>query len=101
MKEFFSYISRLKFELIAILGILLLLILVPASYFDPQVTAFGGLLSLIITKFILVTGGIIHAHTTRKFLFPTIKFHSEQDWSNNVMIIAIYVVIIFGWTRGG
>jgi quinol-cytochrome oxidoreductase complex cytochrome b subunit len=75
------------------------MIFAPDNYFPVE--ARTGLVSLFIVKFILVSAAIIHAHITRKLLFPYIDFSKEKELTNNVMIIVWYVIIIFGWTRGG
>jgi len=92
-------LKRIGLDVIALITIVLLMIFVPVDFFPVEAKA--GLLSLFITKFILVSAAIVHAHISRKVLFPYIDFGKEKDWSNNVMIIALYVIIIFGWTRGG
>ena len=60
-----------------------------------------GLLSIFMSKLIFVSAGIVHAHISRKLIFPYIKFADEKDWTNNLMIIAWYITIIFAWSRGG
>ncbi len=92
-------LKRIGLDVVALIIIVLLMIFVPVDFFPVEAKA--GLLSLVITKFILVSAAIVHAHTTRKLLFPYIDFGKEKDWSNNVMIIAWYIVIIFAWSRGG
>ena len=92
-------LKRISFDVVALVSIILAVIFVPASYLP--VISKEGLLNLILTKFILVSASVCHAHITRELLFPYIKFREEKDWSNNVMIIAIYVIIIWAWARGG
>lgn len=92
-------LKRIGLDAVVLITIVLLTVFAPTDLFPVEAKA--GLLSLFITKFILVSAAIIHAHLSRKLLFPYIDFGKEKDWSNNVMIIALYVVIIFGWTRGG
>lgn len=97
--EFLRKFKRVGFDALALLVITLFMIFVPTNFLPVE--AKFGLVSIAITKFILVSAAIIHAHITRKLLFPYIDFSSEKELSNNLMIIAIYVIIIFGWTRGG
>jgi ABC-type nickel/cobalt efflux system permease component RcnA len=101
MLRFLEQLDRLKFDIFAIIFIALFLYFMPVEWLNPETAKVGGLLSMLIGKFILVSCGIIHAHVTREFLFPYISFSKEKEWSNNAMIIALYVIIIFGWTRGG
>jgi hypothetical protein len=92
-------LKRIGLDLIALITIILLMIFVPVDYLPIEAKA--GLLSLVITKFILVSIAIVHAHITRKLMFPYIKFAEEKELSNNAMIIVWYIIVIFGWTRGG
>ena len=92
-------LKRIGLDVIALATVILLLIFVPVDFLP--VAAKANLVSLFFTKFILVSAAIIHAHITRKLLFPYIKFAAEKEWSNNAMVIAWYVIVIFGWTRGG
>ena len=97
--EFLRKFKRVGFDALTLLAITLFMIFVPTKFLPVEATF--GLVSIAVTKFILVSAAIIHAHITRKLLFPYINFSKEPDLSNKVMVIAIYVVIIFGWTRGG
>lgn len=99
MKKFIKQLKRVGVDVFALLTILLLLIFVPFDFFPVE--AKMGILSIVITKFILVSAAVVHAHVTRKLLFPYIDFSAETNLTNNIMIIVIYVMIIFGWTRGG
>lgn len=99
MKNFLKKLSRVGFDVFALISIILLMFFMPADFLPVEAKA--GLVSIFITKFILVSAAVVHAHITRKLLFPYIDFSHEEDLSNNLMIIAWYVIIIFGWTRGG
>ena len=99
MKNFFRKLGRVGFDVLALLTIILLMFFIPNDFLPVEAKA--GLVSIFVTKFILVSTAVIHAHFTRKLLFPYIDFSHEEDLSNNLMIIAWYVIIIFGWTRGG
>lgn len=92
-------LKRIGLDIVVLITIVLLMIFIPIDFFPVEAKA--GLLSLFITKFILVSAAIVHAHITRKLLFPYINFAGEKDWSNNAIIIAWYVIIIFAWSRGG
>ena len=97
--EFLRKFKRVGFDALTLLAITLFMIFVPTKFLPVEAKA--GLFSIFVTKFILVSAAVIHAHITRKLLFPYIDFSHEEDLSNNLMIIAWYVIIIFGWTRGG
>jgi succinate dehydrogenase hydrophobic anchor subunit len=99
MKNFFRKLGRVGFDVLALLTIILLMFFIPNDFLPVEAKV--GLVSIFVTKFILVSAAVIHAHITRKLLFPYIDFSHEEDLSNNLMIIAWYVIIIFGWTRGG
>lgn len=91
--------KRIGVDTFALITIVLLMIFVPNDFLPVEAKA--GLVSLFVTKFILVSAAIVHAHITRKLLFPYIDFSQEKELSNNLMVIAWYVIVIFGWTRGG
>ena len=92
--NFIENFKRVWVDVVALFTVALLMIFLP-------VEAKAGLVSLFITKFILVSAAIIHAHITRKLLFSYINFSQEKEISNNVMVIVWYVIIIFAWSRGG
>jgi len=97
--KFIENVKRIGIDVGALITIALLMIFIPYDFLPIEAKA--NLVSLFFTKFILVSAAVVHAHITRKLLFPYINFAKETDLSNNIMIIAWYVVIIFGWTRGG
>jgi len=99
IKKFLKKIERVGFDVAVLCTIALVMFLVPGSFFPIEAKV--GLVSIFITKFILVSAAIVHAHITRKLLFSYIDFSKESDLTNNLMIIAWYVIVIFGWTRGG
>ena len=92
-------LKRLWVDISVVISIILLFFFIPASLFPTE--AKFGLLSLFITKFVLVSMAIIHAHVTRKIIFHYIDFAKDTNIFNNIMIIAWYVIIIFAWSRGG
>lgn len=94
-----SFIGRIWFDLLMLFSIGLILYIIPYDYFPVEAKL--GLINLAVTKFILVSCGICHAHITRKILFPYIHFSKEEEWSNNLMIIGLYLVVIWAWARGG
>jgi len=95
----FDFIKRISIDALMLLGVFLI------AFFAPDVilpaTAKLGLISIFFSKLVFVSAGIIHAHISRKIIFPYINFALEKDWSNNLLIIAWYVTIIFAWARGG
>lgn len=99
INNFLFQLKRISFDLMGILSIVLLFIFTPNDYFG-EIGKVNSI-SLILTKFICISCGIIHFQITRKLLFPYIKFNKEENWSNNLMIIAMFVVIVWGWARGG
>ena len=93
--------SRIWFELLAIISIFAIIFLTPSSYI-ASADARIGLLALFITKFLFVSAGTLHAHAIREILFPYINFNKEEGLTSNaVLVIAIYVIVIFAWARGG
>lgn len=94
-----KYFSRVWFDILSLLLVFLTAFFLPDWLFP--VDAKMGFITLFLVKFFSVSAGIIHAHISRKLIFPYIKFSTEETWSNNLMIIAWYVVIIFAWAKGG
>jgi uncharacterized membrane-anchored protein len=93
-------LRRVSFDAIgAILSIVIVFLVIPYQYFPDQAKA--GLITLVITKFILITCGNVHFFITRKLMYAYISFKTEKEWSNNVMIIVMYAIIVWGWARGG
>lgn len=58
-------------------------------------------LELVLYKTALANLGFINAHVIRKLAFPYISFNTEKEWSNNVMVIALYVIMIYVFAMGG
>jgi hypothetical protein len=49
-----------------------------------------------------VSAGILHAHITRKIMWPYIDFNAKDaDLMQKVLVVAWYSVIIWAWARGG
>jgi len=92
-------IERVGFDIIAMVCVLLFALFAPEALMPELAKA--GLVNLWISKLIFVSSGVLHAHISRKLLFPYISFLEEKDWSNNLMVIMWYVTIIFCWARGG
>jgi len=88
--------SRLWFDILILLGIFWLLLYGPFAEVGPTYLS-----NVILAKVLLLSAAVTHAHITRELLFPYIKFSEDQSWSNNLMVIALYVMFIFGYTRGG
>jgi len=92
-------IGRISFDIIVLIIIGLIIFFLSDDFIPIESKI--GLFSIFITKFLLVSAAIVHAHITRKLLFPYINFSAEKELSNNLMIIAWYVIVIFAWSRGG
>jgi hypothetical protein len=77
-----------------------LLAIIAAIFFLPPPES--GLLTLAIAKVMFISAGILHAHITRKIMWSYIDFNKPDcDIYHKIMVIAWYVVIIWGWARGG
>ena len=92
-------LKRVTLDVVALVIVFLIAFFMPDTLM-PEL-AKVGLLSIFMSKLIFVSAGIIHAHISRKLLFPYIDFSKDEDWTNNLMIIAWYIVIIMSWARGG
>ena len=98
MTEFFSnFWWNLKRTWIDVL--VLVLIIIGINLLPPSES---GVVTLALAKLLFVSAGILHAHVTRKVMWPYIDFNDEKQgvWGK-ALVIVWYAVIIIGWTRGG
>jgi hypothetical protein len=58
-------------------------------------------LELFLFKVLLFSASQIHAHATRKLLFPYIDFSVSKNRINLVMVIAIHVMAAYLYAEGG
>lgn len=84
-------LKRVAFDIVILTTFLVLLFMSSPT---------GGF-QLVLFKGLLVSAGVIHAHIVRKLLFPYIDFSKTKDVQQKLMVIVIYAVIIFAWSRGG
>lgn len=96
---FWFNLKRVGFDVLALVTVFLIAWFMPDALM-PELAKIG-LLSIFMSKLIFVSAGIIHAHISRKLIFPYIEFSTECDWTNNLLVISWYVVIILSWSRGG
>lgn len=98
MTEFFSnFWWNLKRTWID--ALVLVLIIIGINFLPPPES---GVVTLALAKLLFVSAGILHAHITRKVMWPYIDFNGEKtDMWQKIMVIVWYGVIILGWTRGG
>lgn len=95
----FSFIKRTWVDVLILIGVFLSVYFVP-DIIIPEMAKMG-LVSIFFSKMIFVSAGIVHAHISRKLIFPYIDFAKENSWSNNLLIIVWYAIIISSWARGG
>lgn len=98
MKEFFENfwwnVKRTYVDTTVLLGI------IAAIFFLPPPET--GLISLAIGKLMFVSAGILHAHITRKIMWPYIDFNSKDtEMIQKILVVVWYAVIIWSWARGG
>lgn len=98
MTEFFSNfwwsLKRVYIDICVLLAI------IAAIFFLPSPET--GLVSLAIAKLMFVSAGILHAHITRKVMWPYIDFSGKDtDVWQKAMVVVWYAVIIWAWARGG
>jgi membrane-bound metal-dependent hydrolase YbcI (DUF457 family) len=97
LKSFLDNIKRISPDIIITLLVLLGVFFIPEDATDPRLNFLASLGMVTIR----ITLGIMVAHITRKLMWPDISFMTEKDWSNNLMIIVWYMVIIWSFARGG
>ena len=91
--------KRISFDLLALVSVLLLAYFAPTSL--VPIEAKMGFLSLLLSKAIFVSAGIIHAHIVRKLLFPYVDLNKTTDNIIKAFIGALYICIIWAYARGG
>ena len=93
MSKIIFQLKRVTFDicLLTIVGISL--------FFFSKDTQGAG--QMFLFKALLVSAGFLHAHIIRKLAFPYIDFAKTEDTMQKWLVIAIYVSIIFAWSRGG
>lgn len=97
MTEFFANfwwnLKRVYVDTLVLIGIIVAIVFFPA----PE----SGLIALGLAKLMFISAGILHAHITRKIMWPYIDFNKDADLMQKVMVVVWYAVIIWGWARGG
>ncbi len=58
-------------------------------------------LGLICLKILMVAMGFVHAHLTGKLAFPKVDWEAEGQTAVKAVRIALYVVMIYGYSTGG
>lgn len=95
-------LKRCSWDLLMFLAVVAFWAGIPDKYLDPgNISPKIALLATFLTKGILVSCGFVHAHITRKVAFGYINFKNDQQWGNNALIIALYVIFIYAWSHGG
>jgi uncharacterized membrane protein YjdF len=96
----YSHAKRLSFDLFVLLFVFALIYYVGGHY--VPVEAKIGFISLFLSKWIFISGGIIAAHISRIMLFPYIDFsNKETEPIMKIFLICWYSVIIAMFARGG
>lgn len=93
MKWIAEGIRRVSFDLILFTGLIVALFLLPT----PERQG----LELLMFKAIQVSAGFLHAHIMRKLAFPTVNWYDDNRAWLKGMVIALYVIVIFSYARGG
>jgi len=97
MTEFFANfwwnLKRVYVDTVVLIGIIIAIVFFPALE--------SGLIALGLAKLMFISAGILHAHITRKIMWPYIDFNKDGDLMQKVMVVVWYAVIIWGWARGG
>lgn len=99
MNKRFGQIKRVAFDLLCLIGAAGVFFLLPDRVMPAE--ALYGCLAVVLTKILVISAGVLYAHVSRKLLFSYIDFSKEQEWSNNLMVVAWYIVVIWAFARGG
>lgn len=97
MTEFFANfwwnVKRVWVDTLILIGLIAAIFFLPA----PE----SGLIALGLSKLMFVSAGILHAHITRKIMWPYIDFNEDTDMVKKIMVVVWYAVIVWSWARGG
>jgi hypothetical protein len=93
VKTIILQLKRVYFELLMIIVLGVILFLLSS---DTRAA-----MDMFLFKALLVSAGVVHAHIIRNLIFPYIDFNESKDPYHKAMIIMIYAVVIFAWSRGG
>lgn len=93
MNQLIKGIERISFDLLLFAGLVMALVFLPTPHRQG--------LELLMYKAIQVSAGFLHAHIMRKLAFPKVNWYdNDRAWLKG-MIIALYVIVIFSYARGG
>jgi hypothetical protein len=102
LEKLFKTIKESSIDIVILVGALLVLFFMPESYLDPEsLPPKVGLFMTLFMKCLYVTLGFLQGHLIVHFYFSYIDFEKEKEWSNNAIIIVIYMMSMFCWARGG
>jgi len=87
-------VGRLLPDLVIALVLLILYLTRFYEYFPAPV-------QLVSLKALLVSMAFIHATITRKIFFPSVDWNTEGLNAKTVIIIVIYAMYIYAYSRGG
>ena len=93
--------SRVTFVLLSL--VVICSFILPDSV-DEKITPREAMMSLIMTKTVGVSLGILIAHYTRVFRFPYLDLSTlieEHHWSGVIFLAVWYGVIIWAFSMGG
>jgi hypothetical protein len=88
-------------ELKRIWFILVMTIVLAYVFISGFYESFPPISQLVLSKFLLVTAGVLTAHVTRKFLFPNVDWTNDSQWQLATAVIAFYLIIIYCFAMGG
>jgi hypothetical protein len=82
--------------LILVITILLIYIFISGFY-----ESFPPVFQLVLSKFLLVTTGILTAHVIRKLLFPSVDWTNDSQWQLTTAVVSFYLIVIYCFAMGG
>jgi hypothetical protein len=81
-----------------ILAVTLVLVYVFVSgYYE----SFPAVIQLVLSKFLLVTSGVLTAHIIRKSILPEVNWDNDYKWQLTSAVIAFYLIVIYCFAMGG
>jgi hypothetical protein len=63
--------------------------------------SFSPIFQLVLSKFLLVTAGVLTGHVIRKSLLPKVDWSNDNNWQLTTAVIAFYLIVIYCFAMGG
>jgi hypothetical protein len=88
-------------ELNRVWFILAITLVLSYTFVSGYYESLPAVIQLILSKFLLVTAGVLTAHIIRKSILPAVNWNNDYKWQLTVAVISFYLIIIYCFAMGG